>query len=89
MSETAEGPNVLSAAIDSLVACLSFDPRDWGAERRDAWLYGILVGWGDALPEVAARHGWSSVDVMRLTRYHTAIVAASPYTPRTPARPTA
>lgn len=53
--------------VEGMVACHS---RDWGAWHRDAWLYGILVGWsGEAMRELAERHGWSDEDVARLRRY--------------------
>lgn len=33
--------------------------RDWAADRHDAYLWAVLVGWDDnALTEVAARHRW-------------------------------
>lgn len=35
------------------------DQRDWTANRHDAWLYGVVIGWDEeALPAVAERHGW-------------------------------
>ncbi|MGV9891697.1 hypothetical protein [Streptomyces sp. NPDC003395] len=35
------------------------DSRDWAADRRDAYLYAVLIGWDDeALQEVAAKHRW-------------------------------
>lgn len=45
--------------------------RDWAADSRDAWLWGIIVGWEDgedesALLDVAAKHGWPAAEVDRL-----------------------
>ena len=42
-------------------------------KRIDAWLYGVFCGWGDALDEVARKHGWDSDGVERLKRYHAAV----------------
>lgn len=34
--------------------------RDWAADRHDAYLWGVLVGWDDdALEEIAAKHRWN------------------------------
>jgi hypothetical protein len=36
-------------------------PRDWSTDHRDAWLYGIIVGWSDeSLEALADKHGWST-----------------------------
>ncbi|MFB7738299.1 hypothetical protein ACFC08_28705 [Streptomyces sp. NPDC056112] len=36
------------------------DTRDWTADRHDAYLWGVLIGWDDdALAEVAAKHRWN------------------------------
>lgn len=44
----------------ALESAIASDPRDWSANERDAWLYGIMVGWGDgALKEIAEDFGWS------------------------------
>lgn len=57
----------ISAALTSLRNTMASDPRDWAAERRDAWLYGVLVGWSDeAMKEVAAGHGWNEYRVKRV-----------------------
>lgn len=59
----------------SLGDMCSFSSKDWGACREDAWLYGIVCGWGDehgdgcdALPEIQARFGWSDAAMSRLAR---------------------
>ncbi len=52
--------------LESLHNTMVFDPRDWALNKRDAWIYAIVVGWGDALEEVAAGHGWAEKDVERL-----------------------
>lgn len=51
----------------SAAACMTSSPRDWSLDHRDAWLYGIIVGWDeDALLAVAKHHGWTDPDVERL-----------------------
>lgn len=65
--------------LDSLHSCLVFSPRDWSNCKRDAWIYGIIVGWdGDgvcepadsAINEIAARFNWPEEEVARLRRLH-------------------
>ncbi len=55
---------------ESLENIVAKDARDWSLNRCDAWIYGIVCGWGDALDEVAERHGWSQDARRRLTRLH-------------------
>lgn len=60
----------LNEVIDSLHTTMTTDSRDWGAGERDAWVYGIVVGWGDALYEVGSMFGWSNKNVDRLQKYN-------------------
>ena len=46
--------------------------RDWSEDPADAWIYGVVVGWGTAVQEVADRHGWSDEEVRRLGRMRAA-----------------
>ncbi len=57
-------------AIDSLIATITSDARDWSNNERDAWIYGIVVGWDDALPEIVKKFGWDNIDVIRLKKFH-------------------
>ena len=68
----------LIEALDSARRIVSADPRDWGANRHDAFLYGVFRGWGDASDEaaVAARHGWDKEFVTRLHRLRDAVSTA-------------
>lgn len=61
---------VLAEAIDSIKTTMVTDPRDWGLYKRDAWIYGIVIGWKDALPEIAEKFKWKKEDVLRLQKYH-------------------
>jgi hypothetical protein len=64
-------------AFTSLRTTMVFDVRDWSRNSRDAWLYGIIVGWDrEALVEVAALHDWPPTERDRLRRYHKALCQA-------------
>lgn len=69
MSKPIEDP------LESLENTMATDARDWATNFRDAWLYGIVCGWGDAIYEVAEKHKWSMVEVYRLKRLHDKFVA--------------
>lgn len=61
----AENENI----FDSLNDCIVFHVRDWAADKRDAWLWGIICGWDDeSIAEVQAKHGWSDHATARLKR---------------------
>ena len=61
---------IISEALFSLRTTMTTDSRDWSLYKRDAWIYGIVVGWGDALPEISKKFGWSDEDINRLKKYH-------------------
>lgn len=50
--------------------------RDWSTHRRDAWLYGIVIGWGDAIEDVQRSHGWADSEVKRLKQLRRKFVEA-------------
>lgn len=55
--------------IDSIVTTIATSPKDWGLEKRDAWVYGIVMGWDDAsLVELQIRFRWNDATVRRLVR---------------------
>lgn len=63
-----------SDAIKAVHMCIVRHPRDWGADSRDAWIWGVIVGWDDeSLVELAETHRWSSDDVARLRAMRAAI----------------
>lgn len=70
------GATALAEVRESLSCAIAFSARDYGLDKRDAWVYGIVLGWGDALPSVAQRHGWSEEDVARLERLRRAFRAS-------------
>ena len=72
MSEGAECP------WESLRLALAQSSRDWSTAGVDAWIWGIVHGWGEALDDVAARHGWDAETVARLRRLHARALNAVP-----------
>jgi hypothetical protein len=72
----------LREALASARHAMTFSSNDWGSSPDFAWLYGILVGWsdseGDALPELAARFGWSADFTEKLRRYRAAVEVVAP-----------
>jgi hypothetical protein len=67
-----------SEALESAAAAMAASPRDWSLDNRDAWAYGIIVGWSeDALAEVAAKHRWSEAEVERLRSLRAELAVSS------------
>jgi len=54
----------------SLYDIIVFDSRDWGLSDNNAWIYGIVVGWGYALSEIGHKFNWSKSNIHRLERLH-------------------
>lgn len=72
----------VAEAVDSLETTVASHPQDWGAYKRDSWIFGIVCGWSsdqpdedddDAMSEQAEQHGWDQSTVNRLLRYENAI----------------
>jgi ribosomal 50S subunit-associated protein YjgA (DUF615 family) len=65
-------------ALNSARRIVSADRRDWGANRHDAFLYGVFRGWDEAAveAEVAARHSWDGDFVSRMHRLQSAVQKA-------------
>ena len=66
----------LAEVLDALHGSFCTDLRDWGnSGPRDAWRYGVVVGWGsendeeNAIPEIAAR--FPAIDIARMERLAT------------------
>lgn len=61
----------ITCPIESMRCCLAFSPRDFSTNGRDAWIYGILLGWDDeALAELKAKFHWDDEQVDRLKTLH-------------------
>lgn len=57
--------------LQSIHTSITSSSRDFGIDHRDAWIYGIAVGWDDAsYNELKAKHFWSDSDVERNKRLH-------------------
>ena len=70
--------------FDSIRSTMTGHSRDWGANHRDAWLYGIVVGWDDengnynpdVLSELKESFGWEDADIARMQENRNAFVTA-------------
>ena len=64
-------PNETLCPLDSLHCTLVFATNDWSADRRGAWLYGIVVGWGkEGLAEFEEKGFWNEEASKRLAKLH-------------------
>ena len=63
----------LRRALESARDAVTLHPRDWSLHHRDAWVYGILVGWGSALSEVAEIHRWTKETLDQLKTHRRAL----------------
>ena len=59
-------------ALESIECAIAFDVRDWGADRRSAWIYQIVFGNGDSetWEELSEDFGWDDDDKERARRMH-------------------
>ena len=56
-----------SCPIESIRTAMAMSPKDWSLNHRDAWIYGIVLGWDDAsLVEVSRLHQWDYNTISRL-----------------------
>lgn len=69
-------PGPIENPLNSLALAVALDPRDWCRHRTDAWIYGIVCGWGPALRQVAIVHGWNPKEIARLRRLRVKFNAA-------------
>ena len=63
-------PVINTNCLESIKMAIAFDVRDWGEDRRSAWIYGIVFGLEEELEEVKTKFRWTDEDVERLNRYH-------------------
>ncbi len=64
-------PVIFTSCLESIEMTIAFDVRDWSEDRRSAWIYGIVFGWGDeSIEELKAKFNWSVEDIERLNGYH-------------------
>ena len=60
----------IKCPLESLEYCVACHSRDWSMHNRDAWLYGIVCGWGDAWDDIAKQHHWNGEVIARLKMLH-------------------
>jgi len=75
--------------FESLHNVIVFDSRDWSKNKKDAWLYGIIVGWIDEeddedlgeeiFRELSIKHGWDKETWGRLQRLRVEFIKAKIY----------
>lgn len=57
--------------LEALQKAIAFSSRDWATEKRDAWVYGIILGWDDnCYPEFNRKFGWDKETFERVQRLH-------------------
>lgn len=71
-----QAADALAELIEAIHGAMATDPRDWSAWSRDAWYYGVVVGWSDgpedreAIDEIAQAH--PRIDIANMERLHSA-----------------
>ncbi len=73
LASQGETENPLEAIHSALVKT----SEDLSLKKRDAWIYGIVCGWDDpSYQELAPLHNWTTEDIERNKRLHTAYITA-------------
>ena len=62
--------------FDSLRKTLTGSPKDWSIDKRDVWIYGIIVGWDKpCYKEFEKRFNWwTKEDTERLEYMHSQFI---------------
>jgi len=65
-------PNRTLNPLESIEFTIAFSSRDMATDKRDAWIYGIVLGWDDekTFEEFKEKFGWSDAAVKRLKKLH-------------------
>lgn len=57
--------------LESLYDTVVFHSRDWSMHKRDAWIWGIVIGWDkESLEELKIEFRWPNETIERLKRLH-------------------
>ena len=57
----------MKECYESIKRCLTASTRDWALSSREAWLWGIIIGWDkECIAELVINHKWNADDVSRL-----------------------
>lgn len=72
MKDRVEG---LENPMESLANLMLNSSRDWAADPTDAWIYAIVIGWGeddeiDSWADIAEMHSLDPATIDRLKRLH-------------------
>ncbi len=64
-------PNRTLNPLESIECTIAFSSRDMSSDKRDAWLYGIILGWDDeSLEEFQEKFNWTDLTIKRLRILH-------------------
>jgi hypothetical protein len=72
------GDQYITNPLSSLHQVVVFDSRDWASNQKDAWIYGIIVGWNgedkeeneSLFQEFNSKFGWERTTWNRLLELH-------------------
>ena len=56
--------------LDSIKNTMAFSSKDWSLCSDDAWIYGIVLGWDDALDFICETYQWNTETKARLVHLH-------------------
>ncbi|HEX3643642.1 MAG TPA: hypothetical protein VHV10_20325 [Ktedonobacteraceae bacterium] len=70
--ETTKSPDI-AEVLDSLQSAMAMWPGSWSEHHRLAWVYGIIVGWGENEEEIFGRFGWDEETKERFRQYRRVI----------------
>ena len=66
-----ETESPINDCLDSIECAIAFDVRDWSADRRSAWIYGVVFGWDESsISDLKVKYRWDNSDIRRLNQLH-------------------
>lgn len=74
--ELREHIEVLGGVFDSLKTAITTSANDFSLHKGDAWIYGLVVGWGECLDKICNQFGWDEATKIRLMKYRGAVCMA-------------
>lgn len=75
----ADGYDLNDSVREELFSAIRRSVTGMARERMgewESWLYGIVIGWGEALGEVAQAYGWDELKCKEMYRLHNLFVRA-------------
>jgi len=64
-----------TSPLEALETAIVTSSKLWHLSRSDAWIYGIICGWGDDLPIIAKEFDWDEDAQKKLQELHKAFFA--------------